>query len=237
MDLPIGGLTGAGVGLILLRRDRWAVGAFGAGLLGPVLLHAALQSQVTGTPLPAEMYPAAFEYPGSFWASPSGRWTEPGPRWRFGLDFVIGRQGWLTVCPALWLGLVGLVGALLARRGSPRAALRPVAVIVAGTLGVLIVYYTWGVRRTDFAGASWGVRHLLVAGLRGVAWSVGWGIIGLLTLVGGIYAVEGAIDPWTRVENRMKADPVLRAVQQSPLIWRYGTFRDERGIPFGESEP
>ena len=157
IDLPAGCLMLAGLGLILAIRARSIPWAFAVGSVGPLLLHGWLQSLVTGTPLPVEMYPAAFDYPGSFWLKPEGTFHEYGPRFWFGLELLIGPPGWLTLTPVLAFGLVGLVRAIR-RKGDP---LRPMAAVVLGSLVVLVVYYTWVVRRTDFAGQSFGTRHLL----------------------------------------------------------------------------
>ena len=234
VDLPVGCLTLASLGLIhLVRGWRPALG-FALGAIGPLGLHVALQSAVTGSPLPAEMYPAAFEYPGSYWTTPEGIFRETGPRWRFGLDLLVGRQGAFTVFPVLWFGLLGFGGAMVGRRAE-----RPAAVLIAGSLAILIGYYVWGVRRTDFAGASFGVRHLLAIeplaylfAIVGVTrWRPRWvavGLFGLAVSVGGVYAVAGMRDPWSRVERRASREPWLGAVDRAALF-RGGTFRDGMG--------
>jgi len=232
IDLPVGALTVAGLAAIQLIRSRSGIWIYLAGAVGPLLLHSGLQSLVTGTPLPAEMYPSAFEYPGSFWMSPGGVWKETGPRWLFGLDFLVGRQGAFTVFPAIWFGLVGLAGGMMARDRSERWS----AWIVAGSLVVLIWYYVWGVRRTDFAGTSFGVRHMLpitpmvylfgvVALGRARRWRmVAIGLFVAAMAIGGIYAIKGMINPWSRAETRAEADPLLRAVQRL-AFFQGGTFR------------
>ena len=234
IDLPIGGLTVVGLSIIQLFRSRHGIWTYLGGVVGPVLLHTGLQSLVTGTPLPAEMYPAAFDFPGSFWMTPAGIWKETGPRWLFGLDFLVGRQGAFTIFPALWFGFFGLVGAVLGRR--PDQFDRPAAWIILGSILVLSWYYIWGVRRTDFAGTSFGVRHLLAI----TPMVYLFGMIGLsrirrvrvvllvlfvaAMMVGGIYAFKGMINPWTRAETRAETDPLLRAVQHAALF-KGGTFR------------
>jgi len=237
IDLPVGGLTAACLAMIHLVRGRRRCWTYFAGVLGPTLLHSILQSAIAGTPLPAEMYPSAFEYPGSYWTTPEGIWKETGPRWQFGLDLLVGRQGAFTVFPALWFGLVGMIGGMIARRFD-----RPTAWMVAGSLAILIGYYVWGVRRTDFAGASFGVRHLLAItpmvylfALLGLSKtpSFRWVACGLFVAamaVGGIYAAKGMINPWSRVETRAETDPTLRAVQQGAL-YRGGTFRGDTRRP------
>ena len=157
IDLPAGGIMLAGLGVVQAIRVRSIPLAYLAGSAGPLLFHTWLQAKVTGTPWPVEMYPMAFDYPGSYWTTPEGAWVERGPRWQFGIELLLGPQGWLTLTPVLAFGLVGL-GLVLARRGDPR---RPIAGAVGGVLLLLVAYYTWGVRRTDFAGSSFGVRHLL----------------------------------------------------------------------------
>ena len=108
IDLPAGCLMLAGLGLLLAVRSRMIPLAFLAGSSGPLLFHAWLQSQVTGTPLPVEMYPGAFDYPGSFWLTPDGTFHEYGPRICFGLELLLGPPGWLTLTPVLGFGLAGL---------------------------------------------------------------------------------------------------------------------------------
>lgn len=208
IDLPTGATVTAAIGLWKLWNLRTFPIAYAAGLLGPIALHAALQTAVTGSPLPAELTPDVFNFPGSYWTSPEGRWVEPGPRWRFGLEFLIGPQGWLTVTPALWAGLIALP-ILAFRRGDP---LQPLAIVVGGCLMVLLPYYVWGVRRTDFSGLSFGTRHMLaitpavwalgVLGLARLARPLAWAVFTLAVAVGTIYAVAGMRDPWSRIERR-----------------------------------
>ncbi len=113
---------------------------------------------MTGTPLPVEMYPEAFNYPGSFWLTPEGTFEEYGPRCWFGLELLLGPPGWLTLTPVLAFGLVG-PGDGARSGGATRSGRWPAVVLVS--LVVLLVYYTFVVRRTDFAGQSFGTRHLL----------------------------------------------------------------------------
>lgn len=229
IDLPAGGALGAALGLWLAWRARKLPLAYVAGMLPALLLHAWLQSKVTGTPLPAELYPEALAFPGSYWASQAGQWKETVPRWQFGLEFLAGPQGWLTVTPVLWSGVVGL-GLTLSRREDP---LRSLALVIGGTVAVLLVYYVWGVRRTDFAGQSFGVRHLLpiTPAVFVFAWAavarsrLGWPrwLFWVLMLAGGVYAVAGAADPWSRIERRAPAEPALRFLQRFTL-WPWSSY-------------
>ena len=236
IDLPVGCLTVAALGLVMLIRGGRAVATFAAGAAGPLLLHCGLQSLVTGTPLPVEMYPEAFEYPGSYWLTPEGNWQDPRPRWLFGVDFLVGRQGAFTVFPVLWFGLIGLIGSAFRRRADGSVE-RPAAVLVGGTFLTLVVYYIWGVRRTDYAGSSYGARHLLaitpMIGLFAVValarlrprwlWVT---LAALVTLIGGAYATIGATEPWNRVEIRARTNPTLQWLQRG-VLYPYGTFRGE----------
>ncbi len=221
IDLPSGGVMLAALAVWLMSRGRPFPVPYALGAAGPLLLHALLQSAVTGSPLPAEMYPEAFHYPGSYWLTEQGRWTERGPRWRFGLEMLVGPQGWLTVTPVLVIGLAALAR-VSARRDDPLA---PHARVVGGAVLILLAYYVWGVRRTDFAGHSFGTRHLLavtplvyffaVVALdrsRGRLLTVAFA---LLFVVGLIYAFLGALEPWKRIENRK--DPTLRVLQRFVL--------------------
>ena len=219
VDLPTGGLMLAGLGVIQLIRVGAIPWAYLGGSLPPLLIHAWLQSMVTGTPLPAEMYPEAFAYPGSYWASPEGIWKERGPRVWFLVEMLVGPQGWLTVTPALAFGLVG-VAMTVVRREDP---IRPLAVMVGGSVVILLGYYTWGVRRLDFGGASFGVRHLLaitppvfVLGVIALARIRRWWASVLFLLLMGIglaYAVAGVRDPWSRIDQRASG-PVIHVLQK-----------------------
>jgi len=228
IDLPAGGAMLVALGLWLAIRQRRPPLAFLAGALGPLAVHAALQSLVTGTPMPVEMYPEAIEYPGSYWAGEAGRFRETVPRWRFALEMLVGPQGWLTVTPALAVGLTGLATVGASRRHPLRGAAR----VVGAVLVVLVAYYAFGTRRTDFAGRSFGVRHLLplvpavlafaVVGLDRWKRRWPWGIFALLWAVGAVYAYEGSKDPWSRAEQRPEAS--LRALGRL-AIYPYSSYR------------
>jgi len=220
IDLPAGGVILAGLAIVQAIRARSIPWAFLLGAAGPLLLHGWLQSKVTGSPLPAEMYPESFLFPGSYWATPEGTWKERGPRVWFGLGLLAGPQGWLTVTPVLIFGLIGLA-MVIARPADP---LRPSAWMVLGSLLVLLAYYTWGVRRTDFGGSSFGTRHLLpmtppclvfaavaLGRLRGL---VAPSVFVLLAGIGFVYAFAGMKDPWSRIEKRARTEPALRVIQR-----------------------
>lgn len=220
VDLPVGGVLLVALSVWLVLRARAIPWAFLAGASFPLSLHAGLQSLVTGTPLPVEMYPEAFNYPGSYWATGQGVWTEHGPRWQFGLELLLGPQGWLTVTPVLAFAAAGLVQTL-GRRDDP---LRPLAAAVSGMVAVLLAYYVWGVRRTDYAGQSFGVRHLLAispacyvfavaAVARWRSW-IGWTVFIACLAVGMVYGFEGMRDPWSRIETRASREPALQLLQR-----------------------
>ncbi len=223
IDLPAGCLMVAGLGLIQAVRVRSIPWAFAAGVIGPLLLHSWLQSLVTGSPLPAEMYPQAFDYPGSFWLTPEGTYRESGSRALFGVELLVGPSGWLTLTPVLVFGLAGLAMVFL-RRGDP---LRPMAGVVLGSLALLLVYYTFVVRRTDFGGRSFGIRHLLAitppvyffaveALARSRSWFVPLLFVPLMG-VGAFYGSQGVKQPWSRVEERARAVRSIRFAQQFVL--------------------
>lgn len=224
VDIPAGGAVLIGLtGFLIVKEQRVPWSLF-LGVVPPLLLHAALQFSVTGSPLPAELTPRVFEYPGSYWLTEAGRWREPGPRWKFALDMLAGYQGWLTVCPALVVGVGGLAW-FCTRRGDP---LRGSAMVVGLILMVLVVNYVWVVRRTDFAGQSFGTRHLLPMVPTVLAFSVitvarfarrgAWVALAVLVLIGGVYAHAGMLDPWSRVENR--DDSMLGLVKRlTPYPW------------------
>ncbi|CAN5883064.1 hypothetical protein BH23PLA1_BH23PLA1_17580 [soil metagenome] len=217
IDLPSGGIMGIGLGIWLGMRSRWAILPYLAGSAGPILLHCGLQSLVTGSPLPVEMYPEALAYDGSYWASKDGAPPEVA-RWRFGLEFLFGPQGWLTVTPALTFAPIGLALAL----GRGPGPLRAGALTVLIAIGALLVYYVFGVRRVDFAGQSYGTRHLLaitplaffltlIALERLRSRLVGL-IFAVSLAVSTVYAWKGMEQPWSRIEHR--EDRTLEVLQR-----------------------
>jgi hypothetical protein len=231
-DLPAGSAFLFAFGLWLTMDSRRFPVAFVLGALPLVLIHCVSQSMVTGTPLPAEFYPQSFLYPGSYWASAEGTFHETGPRWQFGLEMMFGPQGWLTMTPVLVFGIIGLGVSLF----GPRGPLRFAALSVIAASVVTLVFYIWLTRRTDFAGQSFGTRHLLaispvlylfaaatISRCRGRAVIV---VFLGLTLIGAVYAWHGIADPWRRIEER--SDPALLALQRLTLYPTNG-FRDSRG--------
>ena len=224
IDIPVGGLLTLALGGALIARTRRVPWAFLAGLVGPVALHVILQVQITGTPWPVEMYPEALAYPGSYWATEEGRWKEVQPRWLWGVEFLFSHQGWLTVTPALVVGLVGLGVALIC----PGHPLRHAAGVVSFVTLGLVVYYVFGVRRCDFAGGSFGTRHMLAISPLVLLFAAdatarlkrgwAWGILALLMTFGGGYAVAGMLDPWTRIDRPCDHLP-LRDRIIKPLKW------------------
>ncbi|QEH37999.1 hypothetical protein OJF2_65950 [Aquisphaera giovannonii] len=221
IDLPAGGFVTAALAVWLAARRRGLPLAYLIGCGGPLLAAAWLQLRTSGSPLPVEMNPRLFDYEGSYWTTGPGRWVERGPRWRFGLELLFGPQGWLTVTPALLLGVIG-AGWVASRRGDP---MRPLGLVVLATILVLAGYYTWGVRRTDFAGLSYGTRHLLAISPATFALAVilvgrsrskaVCAVLALLIAVGAVYAIAGMKDPWSRIERR--DDSGLRLVKSLAL--------------------
>lgn len=228
IDLPAGGAMMVALGVWTAFRRRGIPWSYLAGAAGPLLIHGVLQTLVSGSPLPVEMTPELFAYPGSYWTTEAGKWREPGPRWRIGLELLFGPQGWVTVTPALAIGLVGMAR-IAARKGDP---LGPMARAVGGTIVVVLAYYIWGVRRTDFAGLSFGTRHLLpitpavflfaVIGLGRFGSRLAWIGLVLLLLVGMVYAWAGMRDPWSRVERR---DDSGLAVVKPFTLYPWSSYR------------
>ena len=221
IDLPAGGAAFLILGVWLVARTRSFPWAYLLGALGPALLHVAAQVAISGSPLPIELDRRAMEYPGSYWSTAAGRFHETGPRWRFGLELLVGPQGWVTITPALSLTPIGLM--LACRRGPLAGAARATAALLAA----LLAFYIWGVRRTDYAGLSFGVRHLLavtplaflfaasaVDRSRGRWLAAGFA---LLIAVGVAYASVGMENPWTRADG--VKGPQGRAVPRpEPLL-------------------
>ena len=94
-------------------------------------------------------------------------------------------------------------------------------------VGVLLIYYIWLTRRTDIAGHSFGTRHLLavtpacyffaVVGLARLRSRFAAILFVLLMVVGGVYAVAGMRDPWSRIEMRAPKEPALGVLQRFVL--------------------
>jgi hypothetical protein len=216
IDLPAGGALWLSLLIWVGVRSRRAGLTYLLGSALPLGLHCVAQSLVTGTPLPVEMYPEALAYEGSYWATEVGTYKETIPRSLFLVELLVGPQGWLTVTPVLVFAPVG-IGLTMLRR---RDAFRSGAIVVAAVTVALVGYYSFGVRRTDYSGQSFGIRHLLPVAPLAFAFAVAalqwlrlgiWRIVFLaLMLVGGVYAFEGMEDPWSRIERR--SDLPLRVV-------------------------
>lgn len=221
IDLPAGGVLLVGLGLWLTARTKRPplVFLFAAGL--PLTIQAGLQWASTGSPFPVELTPDRFQYAGSYWNTDVGTFQETVPRWLWGIELLLGPQGWLTITPVLAIGLVGMAG-IAFRRGDP---LRSSAIVAGGMIAALVLYYTFGVRRTDFAGLSFGTRHLLavtplawffaIAGISRLRFRGLWVGFAILGLVGFAYAWQGMLDPWSRVERR--TEPALLFLQKGVI--------------------
>ncbi len=216
IDLPAGCASVLVLALWLGARTRRVPIVFLSMAALPLLLHAGLQLASTGSPLPVEMTPGAFDFEGSYWKTEAGRARETVPRWRWGVELLVGPQGWWTVTPLVAVGVVGMVRIVL-RQGDP---LRPLAAATGAVVFMLLGYYTWGVRRIDFAGLSFGTRHMLAVSplclVFSVAWLARWRRRGIAAavfavglLVGGVYAWEGMLDPWSRIERRRDVALIL----------------------------
>jgi hypothetical protein len=222
IDLPAGGAVLAGLGIWSAAKGARAALFYGVGSAGPLVLHVVLQSRITGTPLPVEFYPEAFEYPGSYWTTEAGRFRESGSRCWFLLETLVGPQGWWTVTPLLLFGMGVACWVLAKATGRDRG----LAGLTVGVVVALLGYYVFGVRRTDYAGQSFGVRHLLPVtplvfwwacwplGSRGRGWWAPMFVI--LWSAGAIYAYEGRKQPWTRIESNER--PLVRAMQRGVLF-------------------
>lgn len=229
IDMPAGGAMLVGLGLWLACRSRQIPWGYLAAAAVPLVFHAVLQTLATGTPLPVEMTPELLERQGSYWASEAGRHREIVSRWQWGLEFLFGPQGWLTLSPVLALGLFGLIMTAF-RRADP---LRPSALVVGGVVLVLLAFYVWGVRRTDFAGISFGTRHMLAVTPAVYFFAVAItlrarsrlvkALFVLCLLVGSVYAWKGMLAPWTRIEQRTSSEPVL-ALLQKAILYRWSSY-------------
>jgi hypothetical protein len=223
IDMPAGGAMLVGLGLWLACRSRRMPWGYLTAAAVPLLIDAVLQMLTTGTPLPVEMTPELLEQQGSYWASEAGRHRETVPRWQWGLELLFGPQGWLTLSPVLVLGLFGLTATAF-RRGDP---LRPAARVVGGVVVALFAFYVWGVRRTDFAGLSFGTRHMLAVTPAVFFFAAAIflrarsrllkALFVVSLLVGFIYSWKGMLDPWMRIEQRTSSDPLLALLQKATL--------------------
>lgn len=227
IDLPAGGAFWLGLVIWVAVRSRRSLRAFLAGSAPMIILHCVLQSVVTGTPLPVEMYPEALAFEGSYWATEDGTNQETIPRIVFLVELLLGPQGWLTVTPVLFFLPIGLGAAILYRRDSLRGG----AMLVLSVAFILLVYYSVLVRRTDYSGQSFGIRHLLpitplvlfyaataLEILRAKVWRIAF--VGLM-FVGLLYSLSGVNNPWSRIENRK--DPSIRLVQRF-VIYPYSSY-------------
>jgi hypothetical protein len=228
IDLPAGGAMLAAQAVWATVRRRRLPWAYVVGAVLPLMFHAVLQWFSTGSPLPVEMTPDRFQYEGSYWDTEEGQFRETVSRWQWGLELLLGPQGWLTATPALAFGILGLL-VVTSRKGD---SLRGAAIVLLAVVCGLLAYYTWGVRRTDFSGLSYGTRHLLaitplvwyfaVVGLERLRMRGAYVLFGVCVLIGLAYAWAGMLDPWSRIERRR--DTALLFLQRG-VFYPYTSYR------------
>jgi hypothetical protein len=154
--LDLGALfVSAAVGLYLLTADwRRALTLYAPAALPPLALHFVLTWLVSGSLLPIYLDKQAYLYPGSYWLHPVDLDALDEPRWLYLLNTLVGHHGLFALTPLFLLSIPAL-----ARQMRAREAARAEALVVAGALAALLVFYTATTR--NYGGRCVGFRWLL----------------------------------------------------------------------------
>jgi hypothetical protein len=143
--------------LYLLRHDwRATLSRFALAALVPLSVHFVLTYLASGGLTPVYLRRDLYHYAGSYWNAPVGIDALDESRALYLFHMLLGHHGLLTMTPVLWLALVGL-GCELSR-AAPR---RPEALVVAGSLVALVVFYLFTTK--NYGGLCVGFRWLLPA--------------------------------------------------------------------------
>jgi hypothetical protein len=137
-------------------RERRALAAFAAGLVAPLLAHAALNVPLTGDLLPGGFHAELFDYPGSSFTSEtlSGQLNHDsiGAFADYAWRALIAEKGYFTFAPVLLAGFViGLVGQSWWGRGRPAYLVLLWGSVLSLAASLLMT--------NNFGGVAVGFRH------------------------------------------------------------------------------
>jgi hypothetical protein len=145
----------AAIGLYLLSFDwKHTLRVFAPAAVAPLLVHFGLTKLITGSWEPIYLRPELYKYPGSYWNAPTGIDALDEPRLTYLYNILIGHHGYFSITPVLLVAVLAIVLALI-RRGPHVAE----AIVVGGSLLVLIVFYTLTTK--NYGGVCLGFRWLL----------------------------------------------------------------------------
>ncbi len=170
------------------------------GVLGPLLVHFAIMTTVTGSPLPVQMNKDCYLFESSMWRNPMGldSLNEPKPVYLF--HFTLGRHGVFLLFPILITGLLGCALALL-RRDVPGRGY-----VLGGAAGFLLITLYYLLNTHGYGGEAYGFRWYIgampVLLLMGASFHERvhprwfWGVLILLAAVSAYSAWECHRNPW-----------------------------------------
>ena len=216
-DVPCAFLFGAGVGCLwLVRPGRARLAWMAAGAAPLLILYAALNVQIVGSPLPPNLHESTMlYYEGSYWSALKAQAEAGNPGYyqasygRRIYHATLGHKGILWMWPLLGMALFA-AGSLARRRA---AGWELVAAWGVFPFVVIAVTMWWA---CDLSGGAYGIRHVFPAltplycvlghpalrmgrGARVTFWGLGvWGVA-----IAGI----GVINPWSH--NVLSAYPPL----------------------------
>jgi hypothetical protein len=215
------------------RRARHRAWPFLIGALLPVALLAGLDWHILGDPLPPQLHPEGFNYPGSpFPSTVTGTQSAPHiPSYAFRM--LVGDHGWLAFTPIMGWAIFAL-GQCLRQRKHP---LWSEALTVSVGSFVTVLYFA--LFTNNFGGTSYGPRWVIAMtpllfffvqvnskspGGRPHARSLPWKYLVFtgLSLLSFVSAWRGTLDPWTYALPLLRLEtatsPIARYIQRDPTL-------------------
>ncbi len=170
------------------------------GVAGPLLVHFAIMTAVTGSPLPVQLNKDCYLFESSMWRNPMGLDSLNEPKLVYLFHFTFGRHGVFLLFPILITGLLGGVLALL-RRDVPGRGY-----VLGGAMGFLLISLYYLLNTHGYGGEAYGFRWYIgampVLLLMGASFHERvhsrwlWGVLFALAVASAYSAWECHQNPW-----------------------------------------
>jgi hypothetical protein len=199
IDLSAGAFL-IGLFIYIVLRHRSGAIWFMLGGVGPALLTAILDYQITSTPFPPHMYPEGYNYTGSFFKASIAGNQRAGDVLLYTTRLLLGDHGALAFYPiTLWY-----LYALARATRSTQETIRWLAWTIVGSSLVYLAYFS--LFTDNFGGIVYSTRWLLnpipllaiLAVIDPALYCSRWhvGLVGVLGVVSVVGAYQGALNPW-----------------------------------------